>query len=272
MKKLRFISGLLIVALTGCAENVPKPVPAKTVAKDTVAKTPVDTTKAFRGKTVPVLCYHAIRQSLKSDSAEQKAYSVSPENFAMQMKTLADSGYQSVTPDQVRDYYTKGVALPEKPIVISFDDGRKDQFTIAAVEMEKHNLRGVFYIMTVSLGKKNYMSRDDVRALADKGHIIGLHTWDHQMVTKYKTADDWNLQITKPRKMLEGLTQKPVTSFAYPYGVWNIAATDSLKSRGFTTAFIFFGKQDPSRPMYTLERINGPDTGNMEKFMKRIGG
>ncbi len=258
----------------GCAEKTHEPGQAAApINKDTIAEATVaDTAKIFTGKTVPVLCYHAIRQSLKGDSADQKAYSVSPENFAMQMKTLADNGYTAVTPDQLKDFYLHNKPLPKKPIAITFDDGRKDQYTLAAPEMEKYGFKGVFYIMTVSLGKKNYMSRDDVKALADKGHIIGLHTWDHQMVTKYRDSEDWEKQITKPRKMLEELTQRPVTSFAYPYGVWNLAATDSLKNRGFTTAFIFYGKQDPSRPMFTLERINGPDIKNMEKFLKRIGG
>ena len=268
--KYQLILPCLLILLVGCNSKTEKGQHVGTITpKDTIVKPSLDTTKSFKGKTVPVLCYHAIREVQKSDSPEQKAYSVSPENFELQMKTLADNGYKTITPDQLKDFYTNHNPLPEKPIMITFDDGRKEQYTIGAEIMEKYNFRGVFFIMTVSLGKKHYMSRDNVNALSNKGHIIGCHTWDHHKVTSYKN-EDWTLQLSKPKKLLEDLTQKPVTSFAYPYGVWNYTATDSLKSKGFTTAFIFFGKQDVTRPLYTLERINSPNTGKMETFLKRV--
>jgi len=264
------LPALLLVLLTGCPGNTEKEDRTVTVtSKDTIGKFSQDTTKNFKGETVPVLCYHAIREIQKDDSPEQKAYSVSPENFALQMKTLSDNGYTTITPEQLKDFYATHHPLPEKPIMITFDDGRKEQYTIGAEIMEKYDFRGVFFIMTVSLGKKHYMSRDDVKALSDKGHIIGCHTWDHHKVTSYKN-EDWTLQISKPKKQLEDITQKPVTSFAYPYGVWNYTAADSLKSKGFTTAFIFYGKQDATRPLYTLERINSPNTSKMEAFLKKI--
>ena len=264
------LPGLAILLLAGCLGNNQKEIQSTIVTtKNSTVNKPEQTAQKFKGTKVPVLCYHAIREILKGDSPEQKTYSVSPENFALQMKTLADNGYTTVTPDQLKDFYTTNGPLPEKPIMVTFDDGRKEQYTIGAQIMEKHNFRGVFFIMTVSLGKNHYMSRDDVKALSDKGHIIGCHTWDHHKVTGYNN-EDWKLQLAKPKKQLEKITQKPVTTFAYPYGLWNYAATDSLKSHGFTTAFIFYGKQDATRPLYTLERINIPNSLKIENFIKKI--
>jgi len=263
-----FFAGLLAILFAGCNDRAPKEGHVQTTA-DTIAKPIPIPANAFKGTKVPVLCYHAIREIEKGDGPDQKAYSVSPENFALQMKTLHDNGYETVTPDQLRDFYTSKKPLPEKPIMISFDDGRKDQFTIAAPELEKYNFKGVFYIMTVSLGRKHYMERADVKALASRGHIIGSHTWDHHRVNKYE-GDDWNLQIIKPQKQLEELTQKPITSFAYPNGVWSAAAADTLKNHGFTTAFLFGTKQDAERPLFTIERLSGPNISNMEKFIGRV--
>jgi len=259
----------LTILLAGCSQPEQKEKVIPVATKDSIAKPAVDTAKSFKGKKVPVLCYHAIREIQKGDGPDQKAYSVSPENFALQMKALADNGYTTITPDQLKDFHTANKPLPEKPIMITFDDGRKEQVTIGATEMEKYNFRGVFYIMTVSLGRSHYMSRADVKMLADKGHVIGSHTWDHHRVTGYK-GDDWTLQITKPKKQLEEMTGKPVTSFAYPNGAWNAAAADSLKSNGFTTAFLFGTKQNAERPLYTYERLNGPNISNMEKFIARV--
>ncbi len=266
--KILWIAAVLAV---GCQKQEVKAVSATEEVPEKPVVETIDSSKIFKGEKVPVLCYHAIREIEKGDSPDQKAYSVSPANFALQMKTLADSGYATITPDQLLEYHTARKPLPQKPVMITFDDGRKEQFTIAAREMEDRGFRGTFFIMTVALGKKRYMSRDDVRALADKGHTIGSHTWDHQMVTKLE-GEAWGQQIAKPKKQLEEITGKPVTSFAYPFGVWNAAAADSLKSNGFKTAFIFYGKQDPDRPHFTFERINGPNISDMEKFMKRVKG
>jgi len=263
MRFLWIIAGLLAVGCSKNEKNEPTPVKADSIV------TVTDTAKTFKGSKVPVLCYHAIREIQKGDGPDQKAYSVSPENFALQMKALHDNGYTTVTPDELHDFYTSKKPLPEKPIVITFDDGRKDHFTIGAAELDKYGFKGVFYIMTVSLGRKNYMTRDDVKALSAKGHIIGSHTWDHHRVTGYQ-GDDWELQIKKPKRQLEELTQKQVTSFAYPNGVWNAAAADSLKANGFTTAFLFGTKQNPNRPLFTIERMSGPNISNMEKFIGRV--
>lgn len=258
----------LIAVMTGCGPSEPMKLVLPSVSKDSVVPT-IANAKLFEGSKVPVLCYHAIREVQKGDGPEQKAYSVSPENFALQMKALHDNGYTTITPDELNAFHTLNKPLPEKPIVITFDDGRKEQVTIGAAEMEKYNFRGVYFIMTVSLGRSSYMSRADVKDLADKGHTIGSHTWDHHRVTGYK-GDDWNLQIAKPKKQLEEMTGKPVTSFAYPNGAWNAEAADSLKNNGFTTAFLFGTQQNAERPMFTYERMNGPNISNMEKFISRI--
>jgi len=269
MSLCRFIIAVSLILLTGCIDNSKKEVlPPTPKQKHTVAQHKSEAPH-FKGTKVPVLCYHAIREIGPHDSSDQKAYSVTPENFELQIKSLAEEGYHSVTPDELKNFYTNHGILPEKPIMITFDDGRKDQVTIGAATLEKYHFKGVYFVMTVSLGKKHYMSRDDVKMLADHGHIIGCHTWDHHMVTKYQ-GNDWILQLTKPRKQLEAITNKPVTTFAYPFGVWNNAAADSLKTHGLTTAFIFYGKQDSIRPLYTIERINIPSTMKIKNFVAQI--
>jgi peptidoglycan/xylan/chitin deacetylase (PgdA/CDA1 family) len=226
-------------------------------------------TKKFKGKHVPVLCYHALREINKDDSANKKTYSVTPINFAAQMKALADNGYISITPEKLRDFYTKQTSLPEKPILITFDDGRKEQYSIGATTLERYHFKGVFFIMTVTIGKENYMNKNEIKSLSEKGHSIGCHTWDHNKVTGYKKSD-WKKQLSKPKQQLENITHKPVTCFAYPYGVWNRTAADSIKNNGFTTAFIVYGKPDASVPLYTLKRIVVKNSWSTKNFLNNI--
>jgi peptidoglycan/xylan/chitin deacetylase (PgdA/CDA1 family) len=174
---------------------------------------------------------------------------------------LADSGYHSISPDQLYAYLLTGARLPSKPIMLTFDDTDLDQFTVAYPEMKKYGFKGVFFIMTVSLGRPHYMSKDQVRQLSDEGHVIGSHTWDHHNVKKY-ASNDWVTQIEKPTRQLEAITGKTIRYFAYPFGLWNTAAIPELKKRGFLAAFQLSEKLDPVDPLYSLRRIIVPGTWN----------
>ncbi len=212
-------------------------------------------------KQVPILCYHQIRDWKPTDSKVSRTYIVPPAAFAAQMRMLADSGYHTITPDQLYAYLVAGSRLPVKPIMLSFDDTDLDQYTEAIPEMKKYGFKGVFFIMTVSLGRPHYMSREQVRMLSDEGNIIGSHTWDHHNVKKYE-GNDWITQLDKPTKQLEQITGKSIRYFAYPYGLWNTAAFPELKKRGFIAAFQLNEKPDPADPLYSIRRIIVPGTWN----------
>jgi len=212
-------------------------------------------------KQVPILCYHQIRDWKPTDSKISKEYIVPPAAFATQMRMLADSGYHTITPDQLYAYLTSGAALPSKPIMLSFDDTDLDQYTVGYPEMKKYGFKGVFFIMTVSLGRPHYMSREQVRTLSDEGNTIGSHTWDHHNVKKY-AGNDWITQLDKPTRQLEQITGKNIRYFAYPFGLWNTAAFPELKKRGFVAAFQLNEKPDQTDPLYCIRRIIVPGTWN----------
>lgn len=205
-------------------------------------------------KQVPILCYHQVRDWREKDSKAAKDYIIPIATFKDHMKMLADSGYHTILPDQLYDYLNNGTALPSKPIMLTFDDTDLDQFTIAAPEMKKYGFKGVFFVMTVSLGRPNYMSREQVKQLSDMGHVIGSHTWDHHNVKKYQ-GQDWVTQIEKPTKTLEEITGKKIQHFAYPFGLWNPEAIPELKKRGMKSAYILATKRDENDPLYTIRRI-----------------
>ncbi|WP_026463290.1 polysaccharide deacetylase family protein [Adhaeribacter aquaticus] len=215
---------------------------------------PADTNTITSREQVPILCYHQIRDWRPRDSKRAKDYIVPVASFKAQMKMLADSGYHTILPDQLYAYLTSGAKLPEKPIMLTFDDTDLDQYTVAKPEMEKYGFKGVFFVMTVSLGRPRYMSKAQIKELSEAGHVIGSHTWDHQNVKKLK-GNDWITQIDKPTKQLESITGKEVKYFAYPFGLWNEAAIPELKKRGMVAAFQLSFKRSPEEPLYTIRRI-----------------
>ena len=203
---------------------------------------------------VPILCYHQIRDWKPTDSKASKDYITPIDVFKSHIKMLADSGYHTILPDQLYDYLNHGTKLPSKPIVLTFDDTDLDQFTIAAPTLKQYGFKGVFFIMTVSLGRKNYMNKEQVKQLSDMGHIIGSHTWDHHNVKKYQ-GEDWVTQIEKPTKLLKEITGKEIKYFAYPFGLWSSQIIPDIKKRGFIAAFQLADKRDEKEPLFTIRRI-----------------
>jgi len=209
-------------------------------------------------KQVPILCYHQVRNWKPTDGKVGKDYIVEIQNFKDQMKMLADSGYHSILPDQLYAYLNTGAALPSKPIMLTFDDTDMDQFTIVRPTLDKLGFKAVYFIMTVSIGRKgkfvDYMTKEQIKQLSDEGNIIGSHTYDHKNFKKY-AGKDWEEQLDKPTKKLEEITGKTMTEFAYPFGLWNAEGIPELKKRGFRMAYQLSTKRDEKDPLFTIRRI-----------------
>ncbi len=121
--------------------------------------------------------------------------------------------------------------------------------------------------MTVSLNRPGYMSKEEVKQLADQGNIIGSHTYDHQNVKKY-TDKDWEQQVAKPSKELEEITGRPIQYFAYPFGLWNKEAIAHLKPFGFKSVFQLSEHRDENDPLYTVRRMIIPGTWSSAGMMR----
>lgn len=237
---------------SSAAVNNSKPAPGKPIDINKVKV--ADAKTILARKQVPILCYHQIRDWKASDSKTAKDYIVPIDVFKAQMKMLADSGYHTILADQLYDYLNNGTALPSKPIVLTFDDTDVDQYTIAEPTLTKYGFKGIYFVMTVSIGRPHYMNKEQIKSLSDKGNDIESHTWDHHNVKKYQ-GKDWEIQIDKPTKTLESITGKNIQHFAYPFGLWNPEAIPELKKRGFKSAFILSTKRDENDPLFTIRRI-----------------
>jgi peptidoglycan/xylan/chitin deacetylase (PgdA/CDA1 family) len=263
------------VAATPAAKEATAATPAPASDNNTPATAPItkpipaDAATVIARKEVPILCYHQVRDWKPTDSKTAQAYIVPVQAFKDQIKMLADSGYHTILPDQLYAYLTTGAPLPSKPIMLTFDDTDLDQYTTALPEMKKYGFKGVFFVMTVSIGRPRYMSKEQIKELSDEGHSIGSHTWDHHNVKKYQ-GQDWVTQIEKPSKQIEKITGKPVTYFAYPFGLWNPQAIPELKQRGIIAAFQLSDKRDPNDPLHTIRRIIVPGSWKPAMLQRSI--
>ena len=265
-----------IVVLISCSSRSAEKqnIPAKT---DSTARVPdssqlknrpmADAAAIMAKKQVPVLCYHHIKD-IPVVSKSSMGYEVTVRQFKEQMKALADSGYKTILPDDYYNYLVYGDPLPEKPVMITYDDTDEEQFSIAKPEMDKYGFKGVYFIMTISIGRPRYMSKEQIRQLSDEGHVIASHTWDHHRVDRYIVGDrmipdgkkqkkfnDWDVQLGNTKKKLEEITGKPVEYFAYPFGIWSSEGIPEIQKRGYKMAYQLSTKRDSLQPLYTARRI-----------------
>ena len=248
----------------------------------TANKVPADAATIMARPQVPILCYHHIRD-IQMPSRSDRGYEVTVPQFKAQMKALADSGYHSILPDQLYNYLLYGTPLPSKPVMITYDDTDEEQFTIAKPEMDKYGFKGVYFIMTISIGRPRYMTKEQIKQLADEGHAIASHTWDHHRVDKYKfenaieergikkVVNDWDQQLLKTKQTLEGITGKPVQDFAYPFGIWSKEGIPEIKKRGYRMAFQLSTKRDSTEPLYTVRRMIVSPEWSAEGLVKVMG-
>ena len=217
-------------------------------------------------KEVPILCYHNIKSNLDHHSP---ALTVTEKDFDDQIKMLHDSGYHTILPDQLYNYLTRDVPLPPKPIMLTFDDSHEEHFSIASKELEKYGFRGVFFVMTIVIDKPNYLTRDEIKALAKNGNVVACHTYEHPLMTRLND-NEWTKEIDEPRELLEKITGKPVDFFAYPYGAWNIRVVEQLKKRGIKAAFQLAEAQSHEEPLYTIRRIMVSDSWSTTRLNAEI--
>jgi peptidoglycan/xylan/chitin deacetylase (PgdA/CDA1 family) len=255
------VAVIAVVALAGCG-GAAHGGPAAAGAPRAPAPRTDLAAIAARAK-VPVLCWHQIRRQTPADAASARPYIVSPRTFAAQIAALDRAGYTPISGDALADHVARGAPLPRKPVLLTFDDGSAGQWSAALPVLRRHRFKATFFVMTVVLGNRGWLTRGQVRALDRAGMTIAAHTWDHHPVPGY-TRTDWPRQLLSPKLELTKLVGHPIRLFAYPYGLWSQAGIDHLRRFGFSAAFQLAGKLDAGAPLYTLRRIIVPQIGGRE--------
>jgi peptidoglycan/xylan/chitin deacetylase (PgdA/CDA1 family) len=217
---------------------------------------------------VPILCYHNIHELHRKSNPY---LTVTDSVFSLQLKSLHDSGYHTISPDQLYQYLTTGVALPARSFMISFDDSHAEDYAIAEPILQKFGFEAIFFVTTGYLDRNKHLSITEIKELSDDGNAIAAHTWDHPNLRTSKNFD-WRQQLDAPREELEAITGKPVNYFAYPYGSWNHIIIDSVKRHGYKAAFQLNGNLSGTDPLYTIRRITVSDrwsSSKLQLMMKR---
>lgn len=185
---------------------------------------------------VPILMFHYVEYVKDKKDTIRQSLSLSPYTFEEQVKTLVDAGYTFMTNAELTAVLGGQIPLPSKPIVLTFDDGYRDFYTDVYPILKKYHVKATAYIISGFLGYPNNMFAWQVRQIAHEGLVeIGAHTV-HHVFLKGIPQKELTYEVTQSKKTLEELTGKPIVSFAYPYGAFDVRAIQALASAGFTSA------------------------------------
>ena len=215
--------------------------------------------------TVPVLNYHQV-----NNSRIISPLTVTNRDFAKQMQYLADNGYHTVTVDELILAWEQGAELPDKPVVITFDDGYVDNYEWAYPILKHYNFKATIFLVSDFMDRfDNYLTWDNVKTMHESGLIdFESHTLSHEELTKLK-PEEIRHQLTGSRKALEWRLKKPVHCLAYPCGSYNEEVLRLMNETGYKAAFtVNYGLAGSNEPRLALNRI--PVFGGMAHGMLRF--
>jgi peptidoglycan/xylan/chitin deacetylase (PgdA/CDA1 family) len=139
--------------------------------------------------------------------------------------------------------------------VISFDDGDLSGYTMAAPVLERHGLRGSFFVVTRWIGTPGFMSAEQLRDLASRGHGVHSHSRTHPRLSSMAPAQIED-ELKGSKDDLEAVLGAPVTQFSIPGGSYDNRVLDIARSAGYTTVMNSFeGYNDDASDAFLLKRF-----------------
>jgi len=190
--------------------------------------TPQPDWKPYTGP-VPILEYHVLGAA-PAEAPYPELYVTRPD-FHQQMDWLDEHGYEAVTLEAVENAWYRAGTLPAKPVILSFDDGYRPQFTYALPELRRHGWPGVLNLKAE--GSDLYTS--NVEAMIEAGWELAAHTIHHLDLT---TLDATQLkeEVAGSRQMLRREYGVPVANFCYPAGQFDDTVIAAVEAAGYTGA------------------------------------
>lgn len=181
----------------------------------------------------PILEYHQVTDAPLDPHFE--LYNVPPAEFAAQLDYLKAEGYTTITlQDFMRAVHGK-TTLPEKPIVLTFDDGYADNYSIMFPILKSRGMKAVVYVITNQIGQAGYMTFDALKEMQSYGIEIGSHTADHLPLTEINTPTQ-RRQIGESKIFLEWNGLQTIYSLSYPNGEFNPELEEILREENYLTA------------------------------------
>lgn len=218
---------------------------------------------------VPVICYHYIGE----DPTGKSPLIISEEKFKEHLKTIKDNGYITLTMEELNDYLFKNEPIPEKSVVITFDDGSIDNYTKAFPILKEFNVKATMYVISDYINRSGYLTSEQIKEMSDYGIDIESHTVSHRRLSTLSYEEQLK-ELKDSKEAIQNLTGKPVIAIAYPEGKYNEDTKKATIEAGYSMGFtVDRGYADRSDNAAELNRICVDYTykaKHIEKILKSL--
>ena len=201
---------------------------------------------------VPVLNYHQV------EDKDGNPLTLWTDQFEAQMAYLAAEGYTTITIDEMMDAYEHGTPLPEKPVIITFDDGYADNYENAYPILKKYGFKAtIFLIYDFTNTYPNYLTWDQIAEMKESGLIrFESHTMTHANLAELTAIDDLRHEIADSHDLLSEKLGYDMHYIAYPGGRVNAEIEEITRAAGYRGGFtVHYGLSTPSEGVYQMDRI-----------------
>lgn len=217
-------------------------------------------------KKITVLYYHEVVPAGQGHTYQK----IEQEKFIRQMRWLKENGYETITFSQLAE------PLPEKPVIITFDDGFRSVYDYAAPVLEECGFQAVLFLAPKYIEENHpyYMTWQQLQTLMDQGAAeVGAHTYSHIDVRSVSEAALKEEITACDSSILAHLGVRPA-AFCFPYGTFKQDSLKTLRGNGYRYLVAsFFGRTRANKMHRRLvQRIGISDTDSMEMFIRKVSG
>ena len=207
---------------------------------------------------VPILMYHDIELNdprYDRTDVEVRPFVLPASRFEEQMRSLTEQRYHVISLEDFVFSVKEGRPLPEKSVIITFDDGHISNYLKAYPILKKYGLKAVFFIVTGFVGKPGMLTWEQIREMADDGMEIGSHTVTHSPPAKL-TRDELIYELKESKRILEERLGREVKWVSSPTGYYNKAIETIARDVGYQAVCIGkFGANGVNCDLFSLKRI-----------------
>ena len=237
-------------------------------------------------RALPVLLYHSISDVASSEVAR---FVISPKVFDEHMRHLAEEGYSSMTVTEFLPALLapdapdgSGDVLPERPVLVTFDDGFRDFLTNALPVLQRHGIASTLYATTGFMGDgeapgtnrsgDEMLSWSELGEVAGQGVEVGAHTHSHPMLDTLPHAAARD-EITRCKALIEEHTEAAVASFAYPHGYSSAWVRRAVAEAGYTSACaVKNAMSHPGDDRFAIARLMLEASHTRDDFLRMLSG
>ncbi|MEZ4658487.1 MAG: polysaccharide deacetylase family protein [Caldilineaceae bacterium] len=250
---------LLTPTLTITQPAAPSPETVTPIVQDAPPQAPIEPVAdgVVRIAHVPILMYHYVSVPPVDANAYRLDLSVTPALFAQHLDRMLAEGYTTISLYQLYDNLVSGAPLPEKPVILTFDDGYRDVYENAFPLLRERGMTATLFIVTdfIDEQRPEYLTWDMARAMLAGGLSIESHGRNH-ISLKNKDADYLVWQALGSLETIQYELGVRPRFVSYPAGEYDQQTIDLFKSANYWAGLTTIqGATHHSDDLFQLHRV-----------------